>query len=375
MGFGKIACMTLDSIPSHGDERTSSAQVSKDVACIDLFCGAGGLTHGLRLEGIPVVAGIDNDETCRFPFETNNGATFICRDVSKVRPGLLNGLFGTKKIRVLAGCAPCQPFSSYSQRYDTSTSPRWKLLHEFSRLVKDVAPDVITMENVPSLGRHAVFYEFVAQLTKCGYVKPWFDVVDCADHGLPQRRRRLVLLASRHGTIELSMEPKEERQTVRKAIGNFPPIGAGSSFPGDPLHTASRLSKTNLKRIRASTPGGTWRSWPKRLVAGCHQKESGSTYPGVYGRMTWDDPAPTLTTQFYGFGNGRFGHPEQDRAISLREGAVLQGFPAEYQFVAPGEPVRFKALGRLIGNAVPVDLGRLIGRSILAHISKLVDEE
>jgi DNA (cytosine-5)-methyltransferase 1 len=136
----------------------------------------------------------------------------------------------------------------------------------------------------------------------------------------------------------------------------------------DPLHCASKLSPLNLKRIRASRPGGTWRDWPKHLIADCHRRETGHSYPGVYGRMAWDESAPTLTTQFYGFGSGRFGHPEQDRAISLREGAILQGFPKTYSFVPKGEPIHLNALGRMIGNAVPVTLGKAIGQSIAAHL-------
>lgn len=179
----------------------------------------------------------------------------------------------------------------------------------------------------------------------------------------------MVLLASRIGPIELVDRTHERPQTVRAAIGNLPPIPAGGSLPSDPLHRASKLSTLNLERIRVSRPGGTWRDWPKWLITDCHRRDSGWTYPAVYGRMVWDEPAPTLTTQFYGFGNGRFGHPEQDRAISLREGAILQGFPENYSFVPQGSPIRFKILGRLIGNAVPVTLGRVIGRSILRHLA------
>lgn len=152
------------------------------------------------------------------------------------------------------------------------------------------------------------------------------DVVDCTLYGLPQNRRRMVLLASLLGPIELIGPTRRKPKTVRDAIGRLPAIRQGTAHPKDPLHSASTLSDLNLKRIRASRPGGTWRDWPKHLVAECHKRETGYTYPGVYGRMAWDEPAPTLTTQFFGFGNGRFGHPEQDRAISLREGAILQGF-------------------------------------------------
>jgi DNA (cytosine-5)-methyltransferase 1 len=337
------------------------------VACTDLFCGAGGLTHGLIQAGIPVVAGIDVDEACRYPFETNNNARFISKDIKNVKPADLKKLYGDAEIRILAGCAPCQPFSAYSQRYDTLTSPRWPLLYQFARLIKSVRPDVVTMENVPLVEKHAVFDDFVTTLRRLGY-SVWQGVVDCTQYGLPQTRRRMVILASLIGPIELIAPTHEKPRTVKEAIGKLSAIEAGSAHEDDAFHMSSRLSDLNLERIRASRPGGTWRDWPKRLVAECHRKETGRTYPGVYGRMTWDDPAPTITTQFYGFGNGRFGHPEQDRGISLREGAILQGFPKDYAFVPEGGPTHFKVLGRMIGNAVPVVLGEAIGQSIAAHL-------
>lgn len=344
------------------------------VACIDLFCGAGGLTHGLIQAGIPVVAGIDVDAACRYPFETNNSSRFIAKDIKNVKPADLKKLYGDAEIRILAGCAPCQPFSTYSQRYDTLTSPRWPLLYQFARLIKSVRPDVVTMENVPLVEKHAVFDDFVATLRRLGY-NVWQGVVDCTQYGLPQTRRRMVILASLIGPVELIAPTHEKPRTVKDAIGKLPAIEAGSAHKSDAFHMSSRLSDLNLERIRASRPGGTWRDWPKRLVAECHRKETGRTYPGVYGRMTWDDPAPTITTQFYGFGNGRFGHPEQDRGISLREGAILQGFPKDYAFVSEGSPTHFKVLGRMIGNAVPVVLGEAIGQSISAHLGIKVDRE
>ncbi len=338
-----------------------------DVACIDLFCGAGGLTHGLISEGIKVVAGIDVDEACRHPFEANNAARFINEDVGQLAPKRLDDLFGDAQVKVLAGCAPCQPFSTYAQRYDFVGSPRWGLLYQFGRLVRSTRPDLVTMENVPSVAKHAVFGDFVETLQKLGYFIHQ-EVVDCSLYGLPQNRRRLVLLASRLGPIEIVAPKQNSPTTVRAAIGTLAPIAQGGAHSKDPLHAASKLSDLNLERIRASRPGGSWRDWPKQLVADCHRRKSGHTYPGVYGRMVWDEPAPTLTTQFYGFGNGRFGHPEQDRAISLREGAILQGFPKSYSFIPDGAPVHFKALGRMIGNAVPVTLGEVIGQSIAAHL-------
>ena len=341
------------------------------VACVDLFCGAGGLTHGLILEGVRVVAGIDLDPACRFPYEQNNQARFLERDINEVTATELTALFGDSEMTILAGCAPCQPFSTYTQRYESNgTDGKWRLLDEFARLAKQTKPDIITMENVPTVAKHAVFRDFVSTLERLGY-HVWFDVVDSSHYGVPQTRRRMVLLASRHGDIQMIAKTHQRPRTVRQAIGQFRPLRDGEQAKSDMLHVASTLSPKNLRRIQASKPGGTWRDWPKKLVSECHRAESGRTYPGVYGRMEWDKPAPTMTTQCFGFGNGRFGHPEQNRAISLREAAVLQSFPRKYAFVPKGGVVGFKVLGRLIGNAVPVDLGRAIAKSINAHIASM----
>ncbi|HDR9495207.1 DNA cytosine methyltransferase [Burkholderia stabilis] len=341
------------------------------ISCVDLFCGAGGLTHGFVLEDLPVAAGIDLDPACRFPYEANNQAKFVERNISTVAAEELGTLFGNAELRILAGCAPCQPFSSYAQRYELDGKDgKWGLLYEFARLAQGTEPDVITMENVPTVAKHAVFHDFVDALTRLGY-KVWFDVVDSSRYGVPQMRRRMVLLASKHGDIEMIAPTHKTPKTVRQAIGRLRSLSAGESAPRDKLHVSSTLSEKNLKRIKASKPGGTWRDWPKDLVADCHRAKSGRTYPGVYGRMEWDKPAPTMTTQCYGFGNGRFGHPEQDRAISLREAAILQSFPRDYAFVPRDGEVSFTVLGRLIGNAVPVNLGRAIARSIKNHLASI----
>lgn len=230
------------------------------------------------------------------------------------------------------------------------------------------------MENVPKLAEAKVFREFVSNLEEEGF-HVFYEVVNCADYEVPQQRQRLVLLASKLGPIEIikPTTPEGKRLSVRKVIGNLPSLAAGEICASDPLHRACELSPLNLKRIRASQPGGTWRDWDRKLVAACHKKKSGKTYPSVYGRMTWDDPAPTMTTQYFGFGNGRFGHPEQDRAISLREGAIFQSFPRRYKFVPPGEQISRKSIGRLIGNAVPVNLGKAIGKSIVRHVREYAE--
>lgn len=343
----------------------------RKISCVDLFCGAGGLTHGFVLEGIPVVAGVDLDPACRFPYEANNQAKFVERDISVVTADELSDLFGDAGLKILAGCAPCQPFSTYAQRYETDGKEgKWGLLYHFARLAEETNPDVITMENVPAVAKHIVFHDFVDTLKSLGY-DVWFDVVDSSQYGVPQMRRRMVLLASKHGQIRMIEPTHAKPKTVRQAISRLRPLQAGECAPRDKLHVTSTLSEKNLQRIKASKPGGTWRDWPAHLVADCHRVETGRTYPGVYGRMEWDKPAPTMTTQCFGFGNGRFGHPEQNRAISLREAAILQSFPRDYAFVPANGEVSFSVLGRLIGNAVPVDLARAIARSIKLHLASI----
>lgn len=342
------------------------------VSCVDLFCGAGGLTHGFVQEGIPVAAGIDMDPACRFPYEANNNSQFIQRDISTVTESELSTIFGDADIKILAGCAPCQPFSTYAQRYSLEGDGKWGLLYQFARLAEATNPDVITMENVPTVARHAVFHDFVDTLKRLGY-HVWYEVVDSSQYGVPQTRRRMVLLASKHGDIRMIKPTRTKPKTVRQAISRLRALSAGEAAPRDKLHVTSTLNAKNLQRIRVSKPGGTWRDWPKHLVADCHRAATGRTYPGVYGRMEWDKPAPTMTTQCFGFGNGRFGHPDQDRAISLREAAILQSFPRDYAFIPKDGKINFKVLGRLIGNAVPVALGRAIAQSINLHLSSAID--
>jgi DNA (cytosine-5)-methyltransferase 1 len=341
----------------------------ESIAAIDLFCGAGGLTHGFEQAGLPVVAGYDIDPCCEFPYKHNNKAEFLFKSIEEVSGGELESLLESFKIKALVGCAPCQPFSTYSRRYKGNNS-KWKLLNNFSELIQKLQPEIVSMENVVQLRNHKVFIEFTRNLEVLGYSYKAYEV-NCLSYGIPQTRQRLVLLASRFGEIELipPTHTDETYRTVYETIGHLEPLEAGQASKSDPLHQCCKLSELNLRRIHASKPGGTWRDWPKELVAKCHTKTSGKTYPGVYGRMEWHKPSPTITTQCFGFGNGRFGHPEQNRAISLREAALLQTFPESYQFVAPNDEIMFKRVGRLIGNAVPVVLGKVIAQSILNHVS------
>lgn len=271
---------------------------------------------------------------------------------------------------VLAGCAPCQPFSTYKHRY--AEDPQWGLVRKFATLAARVQPDFITMENVPSLLRYKegrVFQEFKDILNDAGYPVR-VTIAKCELFGVPQKRRRLVVVAARGRKIGRLVPAENVGATVKKAIAHLPPIRAGEAHPTDALHTASALSDLNMLRMKAAKPGGTWRDWPEDLRAACHRRSTGKTYPGVYARMSWDEPAPTMTTQCFGFGNGRFGHPEQDRAISLREAAILQSFPPDYAFLPAGESPKMKEVGRWIGNAVPVELGRSIGQTIICNVRK-----
>lgn len=348
------------------------ARSATRVAAVDLFCGVGGLSYGLQQAGITVAAGIDNDPKCRYPFESNIESPFIESDVRNVTAGQLERLWPRGRARLLAGCAPCQPFSPYRRGIDTSRDDKWPLLDEFGRLVEETQPEYVTMENVPRLGSTPVFAKFVALLEKNSYHVNWKSCYG-PNYGLPQERRRLVLVASLLGDIQVperTVPKKAERTTVRDAIGSLPPIDSGGTDPNDRLHKSRKLSPKNLARIQASRPGGTWRDWPEELLAPCHAKSTGASFQSVYARMSWDEPSPTITTLAYNFGTGRFGHPEQDRPISLREAAILQGFPADYRFVPPDSPVHFTNVGRLIGNAVPPALGAMAGDLIRKHATK-----
>ena len=344
--------------------------IGKPIVAVDLFCGAGGLTRGLLDAGIRVVVGYDIDEACQFPYEHNNKpAIFKKQSVVDLDCEDLAAHYPANSCRVLVGCAPCQPFSKYTQGLETEESEKWSLLNHFGRLVGESKPDVVSMENVRELRRHRVFRNFLTTLAIFGYHVSTYEVY-CPDYGVPQHRTRLVLFASRLGTIETipPTHETEEYLTVESVIGNLPKLSAGEICSEDPLHRSCNLSQINRRRIKHSKPGGTWRDWPKDLVAKCHVKRKGKTYPSVYGRMEWGMPSPTITTQFHGFGNGRFGHPEQNRAISLREGALLQSFPSDYEFVKPGGQYHFSTIGRLIGNAVPVRLGEFVGKTIMLHL-------
>lgn len=337
---------------------------------IDLFCGVGGLTCGLEKAGLNVVAGYDLDATCEYAYNHNNNAKFINNDIKDVSGKEIKKILQGYDIKILAGCAPCQPFSRHQKdKYNRKKHKDWKLLYQFARLVEEVKPQIVSMENVPELVKEQVFMDFINILEEQNY-NITYKIVNAADYGIPQRRKRLLLLASSEKQIKLIEPTHKKAVTVREIIAGLSQVGAGEPNNTDKLHVASSLSKKNLERIRHSIPGGTWKNWPEELILNCHRKKSGQSYSSVYGRMSWDDVAPTITTQFIGYGTGRFGHPEQDRALTLREGAMLQTFPVDYSFIPEGEKVVLKNIARHIGNAVPPRLGEIVGLSIIEHYAK-----
>lgn len=342
------------------------------VQIVDLFCGVGGLTRGLLDSGLNVVAGFDNDKTCKFTYETNNKIEFHNRNIRNVKADEINSCYSNNAIKILVGCAPCQPFSQmrFKMGKENNDDEKYDLLLEFGRLIQEVQPTIISMENVPYIRQTSIFTEFLKILHDNGYhTNKDGEVVYCPNYGIPQNRRRFVLLASKLGNIELiPFTHKKEDVKVRDFIEGLPVVASGDICLSDPMHRTAKLSEINLKRIKASRPGGTWKDWPEELRCECHKKNSGQTYTSVYGRMKWDAIGPTITTQFYCYGTGRYGHPEQHRALTLREGALLQTFPKEYNFIDPSVPFRLKDIARHIGNAVPVRLGEVIGESIIKHL-------
>lgn len=342
------------------------------IEVVDLFCGVGGLSYGMKSKGFKILEGFDLDATCKYAYETNNEAKFVYKDIREVTKEDILPLYSKKAIKVLAGCAPCQPFSSYAFKNKNKDKDKYNLLYEFGRLVKEVQPDIVTMENVPAIASFklkSVLADFVKTLQyEHYYVK--HQVVFCPDYGIPQTRKRLVLLASKKGEIELTppTHTKDNYVTVRDAIGNLPPLEAGESSQTDALHRCRALTSLNLQRIKATPYGGGWKDWPKGLQLKCHQEESGKSFGSVYGRMVWEAPAPTMTTLCTGIGNGRFGHPVQDRAISVREAALFQTFPLTYKFFPNEQEISLVKASRYIGNAVPPKLGEVIAESIKQHI-------
>lgn len=340
---------------------------------MDFFCGAGGLTRGLRNAGIKVIAGFDRDEQCRLSYEKNNrGVKFVTKDIREVTVAELKRLAGVKSFSemLFAGCAPCSPFSQ--KRKAAEPSNDLTLLMEFGRIVAKAKPGYVLIENVPGLANvpgYSTFRRFVRLLEVSGY-QIAIGILDAKRFGVPQNRRRLVLIATRKGIPSLP-KPKygtkhRPYKTVRQAIARFPVLRAGSRHAKIKNHVASAVAPINLERLKATPPdGGDRRDWPRRLRLECHLGDY-EGHTDAYGRMSWDSPAPTLTGRCNSISNGRYAHPTQNRAISLREAAALQTFPDGYRFYGFHNHIALQ-----IGNAVPVRLSRDLGK----HILKLKRQE
>lgn len=351
------------------------------ISAVDLFCGAGGLTRGLEDAGVDVSVGIDVDPECKYPYEENNEADFRLADIRPLakNPERIAAQFERDAdVKVLAGCAPCQPFSPMNHAGDSSEHEKYEMLGTFRDVVEYVRPDVVVMENVFEVRNHRPYEQFEKTLERLGYSMNSDENknVYCPEYGVPQKRKRWVLIASRDDTIELGdpeYTDESEYPTVKETIDHLPPLKSGETHPERKLHQARDLSELNLERIRNIRPGEDWTVWEEEgkehLLLECHKKASGRSYKAPYGRMSPDEPAPTMTTQFYNYGSGRFGHydTEQDRALSLLEGAMLQTFPEDYEFVQNWEDAAITHLGRMIGNAVPPLIGKRVGEAILSH--------
>ena len=335
---------------------------------IDFFCGGGGISRGLTNAGIEVLAGVDICAEYQRTYDENNNGVFIAKSITDIErediERIIPDIFEADDV-LFAGCAPCQPFSK--QRKSNTIHRDRNLLTAFGRLISEFHPAYVLVENVPGIKSSGkdVFTAFLATLEQEHYLFK-YDVLNAMNYGVPQNRKRLVLIASRIVEPRLP-EPicdgSEDRPfaTVRDAIADFPRIEAGEAFDGIPNHKAAHLSETNMRRIRL-TPhdGGSRTSWPDELVLTCHRSAKAG-HTDVYGRMAWDSVSPTLTSKCCSISNGRFGHPEQDRAISFREAAALQSFPDDYVFYGNSDAV----IGREIGNAVPVLLAEAIGHTLI----------
>ena len=348
------------------------------VKVFDFFSGCGGASCGFRDAGMDIVFALDCDPDSQRTFQINFPSThFELMNIRKTSIPHVRSLVGAQRPNpvLFCGCAPCQPFTKQNRKHpEEKEDDRVSLLPRFAEFVEVCKPDIVFVENVPGLQklnrRTQPFGGFLESLQTAGYRHVEYRPVRLMKYGIPQCRCRLVLLASRHGPIELPPETNGPGtnnpcyETVRNWINNLPPIAAGEEHATVLNHRAAGLSKRNLERIRATPEGGGHRDWPKQLRLDCHKKTTG--YSDVYGRMLWDRPATGLTTRCISYSNGRFGHPEQDRAISIREAACLQTFPRDFRFEGS-----LASMARQIGNAVPVRLATIIGRQINKHLKKV----
>jgi DNA (cytosine-5)-methyltransferase 1 len=351
---------------------TSKKEKKKtDFKAIDFFCGAGGMTAGFRKAGVNVIAGIDFDLNCKQTYEVNNkGSKFLLADVKKLTCKELQKITEIKPMDdklIFIGCSPCQ-YWSIIQTNKTKSEVSKNLLKDFQTFVDYFRPGYIVIENVPGImhkTKETPLNGFLEFLDKSGYSYK-HEIVNASHFGVPQTRRRFLLIASRvNHEVILPKPNKKIVPTVREFISpdkGFPVIGAGHQDSSKKQHFAAKLQEINLKRLaNTKKDGGTRMSYAsnRNLAIATHYKNS--NFHDSYGRLFWDKPAPTITTKFMSISNGRFAHPEQNRGLSLREGATLQTFPKNYQFIADNQG----AMAKLVGNAVPPKLSFIIANTII----------
>lgn len=338
---------------------------------VDFFCGAGGMSRGMKMAGIRVIAGIDIDVECRATYEANHPhSKFFLEDIKGFKTTLLEKECGIKRnddTLVFIGCSPCQYWSILNTDKRSSHGTKG-LLEEFWRFVNYYNPGHVVVENVPGIKRKASesgLENFLANLRRKRYK---FDegILNAKDYGVPQSRKRFVLIASRVKESIRLPEPDGQEAVLGDFIGErngFPVLESGHRDGADFMNTVANLSEVNLRRLKLTPKnGGTrsaWKDDPELQLEAYKGKDD--SFRDVYGRLRWENPSSTITTRFNGISNGRFAHPEEDRGLSLREGAVLQTFPDDYKFACNSSNVA----SRLIGNAVPPELARRIAESII----------
>jgi DNA (cytosine-5)-methyltransferase 1 len=351
--LGVVMCKSTKKCNSVTISSEDNAIANDDLlSTIDLYSGSGAVTTALKKAGFKVVAAVDNNPTACETYRLNHREVNLHEgDIRKIP---INQISASSEIGLLVVCAPCQPFSMQNKKREND--PRAKLVLESLKYIKAFSPRLVFFENVPGLANSEEFIKLSKSLNKLKYKLSEVRLLDSADFGVPQRRTRCVLMASKsEKAIKLFNEftPQIKRRTVLQAIGHLPWLNSGESDPKDPMHRARNHKQIVLQRLRyIPKDGGSRSSLPMHLRLDCHKRMGkNQSYNDVYGRMKWNDVAPTLTTGCTDVTKGRFAHPEQDRAITLREAAILQGFPKSYKFSGSSGSIAAQ-----IGNAVPVGL-------------------
>jgi DNA (cytosine-5)-methyltransferase 1 len=331
---------------------------------LDIFSGCGGLTVGLKKAGFKVIGAVDNDALAVKTYKANHPEIEIWEeDIRNLKSITVKRKLGITKgqLDLMAGCPPCQGFSSMRTLNGKLqiNDPRNDLIMEFLRFIRDLKPKTVMLENVPGLATDSRFKRFCKEMAELGYIGK-HDILDAKNYRVPQRRRRLIYLAGLKTAIPFAKASKN-RKTVRQAIGGLPKAGKS----GDPVHDVVERRSPKVVALIRRIPknGGSRTDLPKRCQLDCHIRLEG--FKDVYGRMAWDELSPTITSGFFNPSKGRFLHPTENRAITLREAALLQGFPRRYKF-----PVRENktANALLIGNALPPPFIKAHAKMILKNL-------